>query len=94
MNLTFVDSLIAASHQAATELLAQAASEASAAAQKRRQVEHEWERLKLDGEAVEAERETIQKQYGEVAAEWTCARAAEALLHKLHSGQIARRQLF
>lgn len=67
---------IAASKQAATELLAEAASEASAAAQKRRQAEHELERLKLDREAFEVEREAIQKQYSEVAAEWTRARAA------------------
>ena len=67
---------IAASHQAATELLAQAASEASAAAQKRRQAEHELERLKLDREAVEAERDAIQKRYAEVDEEWTRARAA------------------
>lgn len=67
---------IAASKQAATELLAEAASEASAAAQKRRQAEHELERLKLDREAVEAEREAIQKRYAEADAEWSRARAA------------------
>lgn len=67
---------IAASHQAATELLAEAASEASAAAQKRRQAENELERLKLDREAVETEREAIQKRYVEAEAEWARARAA------------------
>ena len=67
---------IAASKQAATELLAEAASEASTAAQKRRQAEHALERLKLDREAVEAERDAIQKRYAEVDEEWTRARAA------------------
>lgn len=67
---------IAASEQAAIELLAQAASEASAAAQKRRQADCELAQLKIERDELHAEREATQKKYEEADKEWTRARAA------------------
>ena len=67
---------IAASQLAAVELLAQASSEASAAAQKRRQADCELEQLKIVREELNSEREATQKRFAEAEKEWTRARTA------------------
>lgn len=67
---------IAASQIAAVELLAQAASEASAAAQKRRQADFVLEQLKIEREELQAEREATQKSHSEANNAWARARIA------------------
>lgn len=67
---------IAASKEAAIKLLAQAASEASAVAQKRRQADFELDLLKIEREELHAEREATKKKYSEIDSEWARARTA------------------
>ena len=67
---------IDASHQAATELLADAAHEASAAAQGRREVERELARIKIEKQDIELQREAISQRHKEADEEWSRARNA------------------
>ena len=67
---------IDASHLAATELLADAATEATAATQIRREVDRELERLKIEKQDIELERAAISKRHKEADEEWSRARNA------------------